>query len=333
MRMNATAVRPLSVNDLENIEACDLCGGRAFTQRRIWTDPVLRGLEQWHLVRCDGCSLHFINPRPTRDTIGNFYPSDYAAHTAKPSSPSWWHRKVSSREAPAPGLWSRSWMQVRQSVSWYQFPHWRGEGRVLDIGCGSGGRYLDILHALGWKTFGMDPSAAAVEAARAKGHEAVQGIAEQQYFDDDSMDVVTMWHVLEQTHSPTQALASARRVLRPDGQLSLCVPNWGSLHAKAFGQCWQSCEPPRHLYQFTKATLRRYLEQAGFRIVRLTTRTGATSWPRAMRLACNALFGTKWEREPQALVAAFDPYVAFLAMFRFFGIGAELRVIAEKTDA
>lgn len=326
--MNAAALSQQPTTDLETVEVCDLCGGRTFTERRVWKDPVFKGPERWRLVRCEGCALHFINPRPSRDAIGRFYPSDYSAHTAKPALPSWWHGRVSSPDAPPPNLWSRSWQHVRQSISWYQFPRWRGDGRVLDIGCGSGGRYLDILKALGWQTFGMDPSPAAVAAARAKGHEVVEGVAEQQGFPDESMDVVTLWHALEHTHSPTQALAAAHRVLRRDGLLSLGVPNWNSLHAKVFGEHWQSAEPPRHLYQFTKRTLRRYLEQAGFRIVRMTTRTGATSWPRAMRLASNAWFATNWQRE--RFVTVFDPYVAFLAMFRFFGVGAELRVLAER---
>lgn len=221
-------------------------------------------------------------------------------------------------------------MHIRQSVSWYRFPSWRGDGRVLDIGCGSGGRYLDILKALGWTTFGTDASPNAADAARAKGHDVVVGVAEEQAFPDESMDVVTMWHVLEHTHSPRHALANAQRMLRPGGMLSLGVPNWGSVHARVFGQYWQSCEVPRHLFQFTKPTLTRYLQEAGFRITSMTTRTGATSWPRAARLLGNAVLRTRWAREPQPVVALFDPYVALLSLFRFFGVGAELRVLAEK---
>jgi SAM-dependent methyltransferase len=316
--------------ELETISRCDLCGGKAFTQRRNWKDPISPVLQRWTLVRCNDCSLHFINPRPTRATIGSYYPTDYSAHTARPSTAKRWHRRYSSRDAHPLRAWERVWMHVRQNISWYQFPTWQGEGKVLDIGCGTGGRYLDALKDLGWQTFGMDPSAQAVEAAVAKGHHAVRAVAEDQHFPDDSMDVVTVWHVLEHTHSPRQALESARRVLRPGGTLSLCVPNWGSLHAAIYDQGWQSCEPPRHLYQFTKRTLTRYLEEAGFRILRLSTRTGATAWPRNARLTINHLLGTRFANEPALLVSMFDPYVAFLSLFKFFGVGAELRVIAEK---
>lgn len=317
---------------LEEVQACDLCGGKTLQRKRIWTDTVLHGPERWHLVRCDDCGLHFINPRPDRDAIGAFYPSDYAAHTARPTAPQGWHRKVSSPSGPATGLLWRASLHVRQDVSWYRFPAWHGEGRVLDVGCGSGGRYLDVLKGLGWKTHGVEPSPPAAAAARGKGHEIAQGNAEDQHYPDGSMDVVTMWHVLEHTHSPRQALANCRNTLRPGGQLSLCVPNYGSLQAATFGRFWQSCEAPRHLYQFNKPTIRRYLEQSGFRILRMSTRTGATSWQRGFRNLVNSVLGTRWNGDWRIAITLSEPLVAALSVMRFFGFGAEVRVIAERVD-
>lgn len=288
------------------------------------------GPEVWNLVSCDRCGLHFINPRPTATAIGSFYPQDYPAHTAAPTQPKAWHRSVSS-ETPGPiGPLRRRYLAMRQDLSWYRFPRWEGEGRVLDIGCGSGGRYLDVLKGLGWSTHGVEPSPHAVAAAVAKGHDAVVGAAEAQHFPDESMDVVTIWHVLEHTSSPSAALDACFRTLRPGGQLSLCVPNYGSLQAATFRSFWWSCDAPRHLFQFTKQTLRQYLERAGFRVVRLTTRTGATSWQRAFRHMLNALFRTRWSRDSKIAITLSDPLVAMLSAVRFFGVGAELRVIAER---
>ena len=313
---------------VEAVPACDLCGGTSFRHKRAWKDPLLFGPETWNLVMCEGCSLHFINPRPTRAEIGRFYPQDYGAHTAKPSAPKKWHRRVSSKDAAPPAFWERPLLHVRQNVSWYRFPAWQGEGHVLDIGCGSGGRYLDVLKGLGWTTHGMDPSAHAIEAAKAKGHDAVVGMAEDNHFGDASMDVVTMWHVLEHCHSPAAALASCHRMLRPGGTLSLCVPNWGSLQAKTFGRWWWSTDAPRHLYQFTRPTLTRYLENAGFKVTSMSSRSGATSYQRAARHFLNSLFGTKWQKDSSVAISLADPWVATMSLVRFLGVGAELRVTA-----
>ncbi|CAN5919826.1 methyltransferase domain-containing protein [soil metagenome] len=318
-----------STQALETVEACDLCGGRRFRTRKEWRDLLLFGPEIWRLVACLDCGLHFINPRPSREAIGAFYPADYPAHAASPTQPKPWHVAVSS-ESAEPGLLRRTWLHFRQDLSWYRFPRWQGEGRVLDVGCGSGGRYLDVLRGLGWTTHGVDPCQHAIAAAASKGHTAVVGMAEDQHFPDHSMDVVTMWHVLEHTHSPAQALEACFRMLRPGGQLSLCIPNYGSLQARVFGPYWWSCDAPRHLFQFTRRTVRRYLEQAGFRVVNVTTRTAPTSWQRAFRHMLNRVFDRRWSRDSSLAVAIADPLVATLSAVRFFGVGAELRVIAER---
>jgi len=315
---------------LERVAKCDLCGSQDFEPRRVWKDQLLFGPERWTLVRCRKCKLHFIDPRPTHEAIGSFYPQDYAAHFAPPRQPSAWQRRVSAPDAPPIPLWLRPFMQVRQDISWYMFPRWHGRGDVLDVGCGSGGRYLDALRGLGWKTHGIEPSASAVANAVANGHDAVVGTAEEPAFSDQSMDIVTMWHALEHTHSPSRALASCFRMLRPGGLLTLCVPNWNSLQARLYGRFWWSTDAPRHLYQFTRTTLRQYLEQAGFRVVHVTTRTGPTSWQRAARHLANAIFGTRWVRDSSLLVDLLIPFCALGSLVRYFGVGGELRVIAER---
>jgi SAM-dependent methyltransferase len=315
---------------LEAVERCDLCGGKRFTLRRRWTDQLLSGPQRWNLVECDACSLHFIDPRPTKEAIGAFYPADYPAHTSAPTAPKRWHRRVSARGAPPLRWWERPWIQMRQDVSWYRFPQWHGEGRVLDVGCGNGSRYLDVLRALGWTTFGVEPSPAAVASAVAKGHQAVVGTAEDLHVPAQSMDVVTIWHVLEHTHSPRLALESCFRALRPGGVLSLCVPNYASLQATVLRGFWWSSDAPRHLFQFTRPTLRRYLDEVGFRAVHMTTRTGSTSWQRAVRHMLNAMLGTRWTRDSRWASELLEPFVRMLSLVRFFGVGAELRVTAER---
>jgi SAM-dependent methyltransferase len=314
---------------LEDVVACDLCGGRVFDVRRRWRDNLLFGRKAWTLVECRRCSLVFLDPRPTREQIGAFYPSAYTAHTDAPHRAKPWHRRVSSRGS-GPIARHDIYTRIRQDLSWYRMPEWRGEGRVLDIGCGNGSRYLDVLHALGWKTFGIDASPAAVACLRAKGHHAVVGTAEDRHFPPASMDVVTMWHLLEHVHSPTKALQIARDTLRPGGVLSLSVPNYHSLQATVLRGLWCGSEAPRHLYQFTRKTLRDVIESSGFRIVSLSTRSGATSLPRAVRHGINRVFGTRLGHDPAWIVALFEPLAIFGSLMRYFGIGCDLRVIAER---
>ncbi|WP_019588144.1 class I SAM-dependent methyltransferase [Deinococcus apachensis] len=82
---------------------------------------------------------------------------------------------------------------------------------VLDIGAGDG-RLLSLLRERGHRgrRVGMDP---------APGPGLVAGTAEALPFPDASFDAVLLIRVLAHLANPMTALAEARRVLRPAGQL------------------------------------------------------------------------------------------------------------------
>jgi SAM-dependent methyltransferase len=152
------------------------------------------------------------------------------------------------------------------------------------------------------------------------------GAADQDHVPPGSVDVVYLWHALEHTHSPTATLAACRRALKPGGTLMMAVPNFGSLQARFWRGSWASVEAPRHLYQFTKPTLRRYLEAAGFSSIQVRTRTGPAVPARGLRITCNRLFGTRWQRDPRWLVGLMEVPIFFSNLVRFLGVGSELRV-------
>jgi SAM-dependent methyltransferase len=94
--------------------------------------------------------------------------------------------------------------------------------QILDAGCGSG-RTLDELADYG-DACGVDLSQAAVNAARARGHEAQLGTVAELPFDDASFDLVTCLDVVEHTFDDRQTLSELRRVTRPGGALVVTVP-------------------------------------------------------------------------------------------------------------
>jgi ubiquinone/menaquinone biosynthesis C-methylase UbiE len=62
--------------------------------------------------------------------------------------------------------------------------------KVLEIGCADGARLQWLTENLGCECRGLEPSAQAVDAARARGLEARQGTAEQLPYDDGVFDIV-----------------------------------------------------------------------------------------------------------------------------------------------
>ena len=119
-------------------------------------------------------------------------------------------------------------------------------------------------------------------------------------------------------------------MLKPDGRLVLAVPNYGGLQMRLFGRYSTALDPPRHLYQFERHTLLRYLYGAGFRDVEVRTRTGAQSVTKALRLMLNDLCGTAFRREPAWLSAPFELTTVILGLFGFFGAGRDLRAVARR---
>ncbi|HZZ66763.1 MAG TPA: class I SAM-dependent methyltransferase [Phenylobacterium sp.] len=104
----------------------------------------------------------------------------------------------------------------------------RAEGRVLELGVGMGLNlaYYDPEKVTG--VIGVDPAAELRATALAAPRDprlavAIEaGTAEALPFEDKSFDTVVCTFTLCSVCAPAQALAEARRVLRPEGRLLFC---------------------------------------------------------------------------------------------------------------
>lgn len=124
-----------------------------------------------------------------------------------------------------------------------------------------------------------------------------------------------MWHVVEHLLNPPAALTRARELLAPGGLLLIELPNWNSIGRIARGSRWSQLRPPEHIDFFIPHSLRFALEQAGFQVVRCTTR-----YPSLVNEV--ALWRPSWPLH-QAMAV-----VARLACG--LGLGGYLRVLARK---
>lgn len=136
-------------------------------------------------------------------------------------------------------------------------------GRLLDVGCGSGG-WLSDMRDLGWEVRGLDFDADAVAVAARRGLEVDYGPLGAQRYPDESFDAITLNHVIEHLPDPFETLAECRRILKPGGHLIVITPNSSSLGHRFFKEAWRGLEPPRHLHLFGPRSLRAGLKRAGF---------------------------------------------------------------------
>jgi 2-polyprenyl-3-methyl-5-hydroxy-6-metoxy-1,4-benzoquinol methylase len=260
---------------------CDYCGLEDAAPYLSGPDRVC-GLEgTFHVVRCRECGLLRTNPQPVPEDLPKAYPSSYDVHVdsvAIPEPPTGLLRwgLVNYRDYPlgskAPAvvrLLMRPWAALRlRGRKVVDYVPYRGDGRLLDFGCGTGG-YVARMTAAGWHAEGIDLVPRAVAVGREAGLAIHEGTLPGAALPASHYDVITMWHVLEHVSSPMATLKAARDLLRPDGRLAVVCPMADSLAASWFGASWFGMrELPRHLTHFSQHTLRRHLEAAGFDVVR-----------------------------------------------------------------
>jgi SAM-dependent methyltransferase len=140
------------------------------------------------------------------------------------------------------------------------------DGRpLLDVGAYTG-VFVEIAAQHGWDAWGVEPSRWAVERARSRGLQVVQGTLETANLPAGHFDVLTMWDVIEHLTDPREALSQAHRLLAPDGLLVVHTIDIESLFARLMGASWPWLME-MHIYYFSRRTLRAMLERCGFQVL------------------------------------------------------------------
>ena len=142
--------------------------------------------------------------------------------------------------------------------------------RWLDFGCGLGGMLDEMATDALWAG-GLEPNRERAAVVTAKGHHVVSSLSE---LEDHSVDVVSMFHVLEHLIAPSEELLQLRRVLSPGGVLLIEVPHARDAlitlyESEAFRRFTFWSE---HLVLHVRFSLRVLLEMAGFNSVEISGR-------------------------------------------------------------
>lgn len=127
------------------------------------------------------------------------------------------------------------------------------KGRILDIGAGVGD-FLSVCKNDGWGTVGIEPSEKAKTIAINKGVSFVENLSE---LENNSFDVITMWHVLEHVPDLENQIAELKRLLKANGTIIIAVPNFKSFDAKHYKEFWAAYDIPIHLWHFSKNAIQK----------------------------------------------------------------------------
>ena len=210
----------------------------------------------YDLVRCTGCGLAYIANPPSAEELKVLYSAGASYHAAlcDPSSTTF---------ATQDRIAVRHLAETLRSAK---------RGRLLDVGC-SIGQFAARAKAAGFAATGLEMNEASAVFARTHyGLDVAEGTIHDAPQEPGSLDVLTMFDVIEHVPDPLGDLRKAWDLLAPGGTIVLSTPNIDGLFPKASLPLakkldyWPHPEPPYHLYQFSAKTLGAMLATAGFAV-------------------------------------------------------------------
>jgi len=240
---------------------CNLCG--MGNTRVLFSKKDKFGVAEdgFNVVECQGCGLIYVNPRPSQEEVGKFYPETYSWKETLEAE-SFFTKCVRELEK------AYRYHLLRDEVSKVVRFTRRVSGKVLDIGCGTGDR-LDVFRNKGFETYGVETSDSADYAKEHLKLNVKKGDLLSAHFPDGFFDIITLYNVLEHTHNPILVCEETHRILKEDGFLIIQVPNKDSFQYKIFKKRWAAFDVPRDLYYFGTEVLRSLLKKTGFTAVKV----------------------------------------------------------------
>ena len=139
------------------------------------------------------------------------------------------------------------------------------KGKLLDIGAGTGD-FLVVAKKDGWQITGIEPGEKPRNIAIQKGVSFANNLAE---LEDNSFDVITMWHVLEHVPDLEFQIKELKRLIKTNGTILIAVPNFNSFDANYYGKFWAAFDVPRHLWHFSKTAIEKLFAVENLKLVKI----------------------------------------------------------------
>jgi SAM-dependent methyltransferase len=229
--------------------ACPACG-RSGTDRETCVPDHEYGVAFIATyARCAHCASEFQVPMPDGAELAGFYPATYHSMQAE-------------------GLLVR----MRNGMRWKRLaPLVKGDGVVLDYGCGEG---QFLRHAASQapqrRFFGYEIGATREIRELENGRVTiVRGSVENLLDALPGCALVTMNHVIEHLPDPLTTIRALADRLDSGGVFEGQTPAAGSLEERIFGTRWSGYHAPRHTVVFSPAGLSALLERAGLSLAEI----------------------------------------------------------------
>lgn len=190
-------------------------------------------------------------PQPSEDKLADYYDSEeYVSH-----------------QTQAKTLKDKVYKSVKSLMikrKRHQVLEFHKTGNILDIGAGTGD-FLEAFEQDNWRKFAIEPSDKLHTILKQK---QIQRFNNLIAFEDDSFEIITLWHSLEHIPNLEETLLELKRILKPNGIIFIAVPNHKSYDAKFYKTYWAAWDVPRHLWHFSRTGLKKILLKYEFNCIK-----------------------------------------------------------------
>jgi len=257
---------------------CDLCGSakkHEIVKQKDFIHKVTN--EYFNLVKCEECSLVYVNPRPNTENIHNYYSNDYDFYKKNSFVKNQINLLINLiikikfflriiDLIPNNKIKKFIILRILPSIKYpFQFNQ---NTKFLDIGCGGGDSIhfwndkfsVNNLHTKFKYIYAIEPSNMAFENIKLPNNQKKKNLGA---FDDIKFDHIRMNWSLEHVHKPSDYFDYVSKNLAKNGKFLLCIPNYEGIIYKIDPA---SVEVPIHLYHFTISTIKKYCEKNNLKI-------------------------------------------------------------------
>ncbi len=245
------------------LNACPICSAPI----GLWNKKTTTAGE-FDLDRCGDCSYVFVNPRPSLEFLVDFYTKN--THDSKlRGGDSVTLDDVLKKEA----AWPNSSVDARRMVGTARslLKPTDGDGKysLFDVACGFGFFTKEALE-LGFEVTALEISNSDRRiAGEMNGVEPVSIPFEEFDAADNAFDVIVLSQIVEHVQDINEWIGKAKNLMKPDGILTVALPNFDNLFRYILGVNEPYIIPPEHLNYFNGGNLKSLMSNHGLKVEKI----------------------------------------------------------------
>lgn len=246
---------------MKQVKKCIVCDSTDFSL--LFQKESAHG-DKFTLVKCGKCGMEFLSEYPDAEELIGYYKKEYFTQRTERGYNNYFSPELRSEI-------ERVFKLNLEDLKFFKFENdLPGRKTSLDIGCAAG-YFVSFMKSRGWESSGIDISQDCVKFAKESG----LNVSEGDYLNIDynhKFNLIALWATIEHLQNPDAVLRKIYNDLQDRGMLYISTCRTGGVNfKKMFGSKWRFYNFPEHIYFFSKKTIKMFLEQNGFKVIKYAT--------------------------------------------------------------